>query len=113
MKNQHYKNIGVVLIVMFAIAYFTQNKYVFFGTLAVGIILMSFEKLAILFSDGWMKFGKFLGDINARIILTIFFIFIINPIALLKKIFGTKNTPLNNTNWQKIEEETINFKNPW
>lgn len=113
MKKQHYKNIGVVLLVMFAIAYFTHNKYVFFGTLAMGILLMSFEKLAILFSDTWMKFGKILGDINARIILSIFFLFIINPLALLKKLFGAKTTALENTNWQEIKEDKVNFKNPW
>lgn len=113
MKNQHYKNIGVVLLVLFAIAYFTQNKYVFWGTFTFGVILMSSEKLAILFSDTWMKFGKFLGDINARIILTFFFLFIINPVALLKKIFGTKEAQTDNSNWKEVQEESVNFKNPW
>lgn len=114
MKEQHYKNIGVVLLVLFSIAYFTQNKYVFWGTLVFGITTMSSEKLAILFSDNWMKFGKFLGDINARIILTVFFLFIMNPVALLKNIFGAKAKELENTNWQEIDDnEKLNFKNPW
>jgi len=113
MKKQHYKNIGVVLLVLFAIAYFTQNKYVFWGTLCFGILMMSSEKLAIIFSDYWMKFGKFLGDINARIILTIFFLFIINPVSILKKLFGAKDAQNKATNWQEVKEQTINFKNPW
>ncbi|MBE7411764.1 MAG: SxtJ family membrane protein [Leptospiraceae bacterium] len=37
----------------------------------------------------WMKIGEILGWINSRIILGFVFYFLITPIGVLKKIFGT------------------------
>jgi hypothetical protein len=35
----------------------------------------------------WMKFGQFIGGINSRIILAVFFYLIISPMGLLMRIF--------------------------
>ena len=109
--GQHYKNVGVVLIVVLTIAFLYNFKYLFYGTVGVGLLFFSFEKLAILFSEAWMKFGKFLGDINSRIILSIFFLLILTPMAGLKRIFNSKNASSKST-WVE-EDQPIDFTKPW
>jgi hypothetical protein len=112
MKDKpHYKNVGAVLLVLMTIAFLYKITYLFLGTLVLGIVLFSFEKLAILFSDSWMKLGKFLGDINSRIVLSIFFLLILSPMALLKKIFNA-NKKEGHSTWVE-ESEEVNFTKPW
>ena len=36
----------------------------------------------------WMKFARILGIVNANILLTLFYLFIIGPAALVIKLFG-------------------------
>ncbi len=38
--------------------------------------------------DLWIKFGKFLGNINSKIILILFFYILISPIAIVIRIFN-------------------------
>lgn len=84
----------------------------FLGVVILGGVLFSFEKLAILFSKYWMAFGKRLGDINSRIILTVFFLLILTPMAILKRIFQKKDKELSKTTWIDVEEK-IDFTKPW
>lgn len=46
--------------------------------------------------------GRFLGRINTYIILSVIFIFIITPIALIKKLFSGKK-PAVRTTWTETE----------
>ncbi len=36
---------------------------------------------------GWMKFAQFLGWLNTRILLTLFFYMVITPVAIILKVF--------------------------
>ena len=38
--------------------------------------------------DLWIKFGKFLGNVNSKIILILFFYILISPIAIIIRIFN-------------------------
>jgi hypothetical protein len=46
----------------------------------------------------WMYLGAVLGWINTRILLLVFFLVVLTPIALIKKIFGKDSL---NRNWDK------------
>ena len=50
---------------------------------------MSFPKK---FWAGWKRFGHFMGDMLARVVLTIFYFTILLPFGLLTSLFGD---PLN------------------
>ena len=61
-------------------------------TFFIGLLflIMGFLKPNILFYPHmiWMKFGLILGWINSRLILGIIFIFVLQPISLIMKLFG-------------------------
>ena len=38
--------------------------------------------------DLWIKFGEFLGNINSKIILILFFYILISPLAIVKRIIN-------------------------
>jgi len=118
MKQDHYKNVGVVILVLLFAGTYPQiekgsdPKCFFLGVLCFGALMYIFEPLAKLFSNYWMKLGKLMGNINSRIILSIFFIIFLLPMALLKKVF-TKKENDESSAWLTIEAEKHNFKNPW
>ena len=110
-KESHYKNVGVVLMVLFIIAFLYKISSLFWGVVICGAVLYTFEGLAILFSRYWMHLGKLLGEINSRIILSIFFILILAPTALLKKLLSSSKNEGGST-WVE-ENSSVDFTKPW
>lgn len=106
-----YKTIGVLVLGLVILSLFFQRSSFAYAAVVIGILSYSSERMANLISDGWMHLGKLLGKINAGIILTVLFLFVVLPIALLKRIFGAKKIMANST-WSDLEE-SIQFKNPW
>ncbi len=52
----------------------------------------------------WMKFARFLGRINSRILLTVFYFSIFGFVAIIRKIiFLLQKKENKNTNWQNKE----------
>ena len=92
--------------------YLLEHNYLYFIVLALGILLYTFESLANLFVKYWMKLGKILGDINARIILTLLFVFVLIPIALLKKLSSIKVDKRDST-WEATTDDVMDFTKPW
>ncbi|MCB0510620.1 MAG: hypothetical protein H6579_04845 [Chitinophagales bacterium] len=119
MKQDHYKNIGIVILALVLLAHFLkskfdlENNYLLFGVLAFGAILYTFESLAKAFSKLWMSFGKALGFVNSKIILSVFFALILSPLALLKRCFGSKNLGSNSSAWLLVENKEEDFTKPW
>lgn len=117
-KQDTYKVVGIVLLVLMFIAlwakqrYALEHNYLYFLVLAVGILLYTFEGLAKLFVKYWMKLGKLLGDINARIILSVLFLVVVIPVALLKKLSSGKATK-RDSNWDTNNDEVMDFTKPW
>ena len=58
----------------------------------------------------WMKFGYFLGWINSKIILGFVFLFVLQPIALIMKIFGYDPLRIKKRNVNTYREIRTNFK---
>jgi hypothetical protein len=92
--------------------YNIEHNYFFFLVLGFGILLYTFDSLAELFVKYWMKLGKFLGDINARVILSVIFFTLLIPIALIRKLSSVKFTK-RTSSWESVEGETIDFTKPW
>lgn len=117
-KQDTYKVVGVVLLVLMFVTFWTkqryniQHNYFYFLVLGLGILLYTFEGLAELFVHYWMKLGKLLGDINARIILSVLFFVVLIPLTFLKKLSLGKISE-RSSSWKSIEGETIDFTKPW
>lgn len=117
-QEDHNKIIGVVILVLVLVATWIKHKYqlphnyFLFGVLAAGAVLYSSDTLGKLFAKYWMAFGKFLGDINAKIILSVMFFLLLTPIALLKKLVSTKSMQQKST-WTDCKGEEVDFTKPW
>ena len=62
-------------------------------------------------STSWEYIGKTLGKINSSILLSIFFVFVLTPFALLYRL--TKGKKKNTLGWQNIENESVDFTKPY
>ncbi len=92
--------------------YALAHNYFFFIVVTLGVLLYTFQGLANFFVKYWMKWGKFLGDINARIILSAIFLLLLTPIALIRKLSTRKEQALSSS-WAVIEEDQSDFSKPW
>ena len=110
MKQDTYKIVGVVILSLLGLGVFFSLNYLLYVALGLGVLAYSSEWFASRFAQAWMQLGKWLGRINGTIILSVFFILILLPLSLLKRLF-TKNGN-NLTNWIKADSD-INFEKPW
>ena len=58
----------------------------------------------------WMKLGYILGWINSRIILGLVFFMVLQPIAILMKLFGHDPLRIKKSNQKSYKEDKINHK---
>jgi len=58
----------------------------------------------------WMKLGYILGWLNSRIILGLVFLFILQPIAFIMRIFGHDPLKLKKINQKSYREKKANQK---
>ena len=58
----------------------------------------------------WMKLGYILGWINSRIILGLVFFIVLQPIAILMKLFGHDPLRIKKSNQKSYKEDKINHK---
>ena len=77
--------IGLLIPILFGHNFRFWTLYIGIPTFILGIIKPSY--LLYLYK-GWMSLGHILGWINSRLILGLIFIFILQPIAYLMRIFG-------------------------
>ena len=87
-----------VLILACLVAFFLLRKKVFhtwFLGIALVLLLINifFPKLALFIATYWEKFGKVIGSVMSKVVLTIAFYIGITPLSLLYRIF---NKPLVN-----------------
>lgn len=65
-------------------------------TMSIALLSALSGKIAFYIAWIWMKIGFLLGKINGTLLLTIVYIFVVTPIAWLKKLFAP------NTNFKTI-----------
>jgi hypothetical protein len=63
---------------------------VILGALSVGLVVPGLLVPRVLgpVERGWMRFAEVLGRINARIILTLFWVVVMTPVGLVRRLFG-------------------------
>ena len=62
-----------------------------------------YPKCTILFFRVWVKFGAFIGNVNAKIIMSIIFYAVITPIGVIIRLFGYD--PLS----RKIDKSAVTY----
>lgn len=109
---EHHKIIGVVVMVLSGIAWFTETAWLGWTAVGIGAVTYSFDGLGRLFARGWMAFGTFLGRINSTILLSVFYLVLFTPIALLRRLFDRESVDAE-SNWREPESPTTNLSKPW
>lgn len=63
--------------------------------------------------ETWKSFGRFIGDLLARIVLSIFYFTIFLPFALAAKLFGNPlgNRKVKESLWEQREQHTDTLEN--
>ena len=108
-----------VLILLLLIYLKYQNDILLWFALVLVLCGFLFKPARLFIDYIWIGIAKVLGAIVPRIILTVFYYFILTPVALLSKLF-TKTDLLklkkpkdsSFTSLEKIIDEDL-FKNPW
>ena len=104
---------GLPIFVGFIIPFLTGHSFSIW-TIFVGSILLSIGilKPSLLFFPYkyWMAIGNVLGWINSRLILGLVFIFVLQPISLVMKIFRYDPLKLKKRNVKSYRENKSNYK---
>jgi hypothetical protein len=107
-----YKTNGVLVLALLAIYTFIliyhekQVNELLYGALGLLVIQMVFFKLAYYIAYGWMQFGKGLGFVNSKVLLSLVFLIVVVPIGFLKR----KKADAKSTNWLPSSESKVDFK---
>ena len=107
---------GGVSVALAAAAWWRGHPVTAVVLLSNGVALMSFALLApsVLAVPNrlWWRFAQTLGRINARILLSVFFVCVLTPIGVAMRLFG-RNVLLadgSNTNWKPYPARRSNAK---
>jgi hypothetical protein len=115
------KTLEAMLVIatgMMLIYFWKQERVFLYIAAATGIAGILIKPLAVFIAAGWYKAGELLGTVVSKVVLTLVFVFLLTPIALLYRIFNKDPLHLKKTdgpNW-KIRGQTYSekdLKNPW
>lgn len=111
-KKQVYTTNLVIVIGFLLIGFWKDWFWGYAVSAFVTLVSVVHFNLAKLVAQLWMMIGKTLGNINAKVLLTLFYFIFLLPIAWIKKLFGKKESVQTNSNWKSSSNE-INFNNPF
>ena len=116
------RNFGIVFAIVFLIIslwpLLSQNE-IRFWSLIISIIFLSLglinSKLLLPLNKIWFKFGIFLGNFIAPIVMGIIYFFVVTPTGLLMKMLGKDLLNLKKSNkdsyWIKKDNSNNSLKN--
>ncbi|MBN1133065.1 MAG: hypothetical protein JXR52_13090 [Bacteroidales bacterium] len=109
--------INLALVVVSIIFHFITGSDVFIYIAGgLGLVTLFIDPLARLVTLLWMWFGRLMGGILSYIVLTMIFIFILTPVAVLFKLTGRSKKAFDETTYFSLRNGKIkpgDFENPW
>ena len=116
------RNFGIVFAIVFLIIslwpLLSQNE-IRFWSLIISIIFLTLglinSKLLLPLNKIWFKFGIFLGNFIAPIVMGVIYFFVVTPTGLIMKMLGKDLLNLKKSNkdsyWIKKDNSNSSFKN--
>lgn len=111
MEQNIYKDILVLVLGFVIIGLIFKLDWMVYSIVALGVFCAFVPIVATYVQKGWMAFGKFLGAINATILLSIIFFLLLTPLSFLKRLTSGKTE--DETGWLKSENREVDFTKPW
>ena len=103
-----YLDLLVIAIGFAVLAYLFKFPWLYAGSLiAAASAVHPITARAV--SASWEYIGKTLGRINSSILLSIFFVLVLSPIAILYRLTKRKTT----LNWQNMDGQSVDFTKPY
>jgi Ca2+/H+ antiporter len=96
-KEEKDSVIAVIILLLLLFILFNSRTWLY-TALAVAVISLSFSPVAYYIHRLWTFLSEIMGRISGTIILTLVFILILTPTAILKKWFGKKDMVLRKKN---------------
>jgi hypothetical protein len=100
-----YRNFALItasfLLLLMLIGYrrhHTINIYLPVAAAAIALLGSAFPRVLAPVYRVWMRFGKALGYVNSRILLSIIFFLVLTPVALVRRVFNRDPLKLK---WEK------------
>ncbi len=94
MQNISLFIIGISLFLLLMYCYTEKTIFLWSGIICLAIPVVSFKLASLIFPPLIMVF-EYIGSINSKLILAIFFLLFLTPVAWLKKLISFKEK--NNT----------------
>lgn len=105
-------SILIFLLLIYILTRFSAFIFIFSFFIILRILSPRLYKIC---SEYWIFFIERLNQLIISIILSIIYLFVLTPIALLRRIVSNKKTGTNNSNFIECskEYEVHDFENPW
>lgn len=95
LTKQELKKFGLTMGLAFLVLgliFFLQKKQVWLGLWPISFVFLMASLVIPVWLrpvySFWMKFASILGWVNTRILLSLFFYFVLTPVGLIMKLFG-------------------------
>ncbi len=111
-KEVYTGNISVSFILLLGY-YFYQHIAFFIVGMSILFLTIVSVYTARIIALGLKKTFSFIGAVNSRIILSIFYLGILFPISLLKRIVTKRDKVKKDTKWINTIDKNYNFKELW
>lgn len=86
MKPEKIYSSQILIVTSFIVLYLLfKNEYLLYTSATLGLLFLFFPSFGVYFINKWFVLGQFLGKINSNILLFIIYIFILLPIAFMKR----------------------------
>ena len=109
MDRKHFETLNVCsffLLIFFLITKKLVFLYISFGLIGVSVFI---KPLGRLIAVSWLKFSYFIGTVNSRVLLTLFFFLFLTPLALIRKVTRQDLLQLrktgDNSYWKNTDRE--------
>ena len=113
-QKNTYQTILVMIVGFLAIGLSFDKLLISWLALIIGILAIVSKQIAILIEKVWFFIAEKLGFINGTILLSLIFLLVLTPVALLRKLFTSKTAT--SDSFYVIREITYspeNLENKW
>jgi multisubunit Na+/H+ antiporter MnhG subunit len=88
-RKEQYKTLLILCAGIALIGWRLHHWYI--GVIAGGLLVLGGVSPYLLdtITEGWMWIGEKIGAVMSRVILSVVFIFVLTPIAVIYRLFGT------------------------
>ncbi len=90
-KTNSYQTTFTIVVSFLVIYWLTKNAIWLNSSLIIGLVCLISAKVNNLIAKLWMKLSYLLSLVFPKIILSIFYLLFLTPIAFLSKTIGRKN----------------------